>query len=255
MERTLNQHDIFNDSAFDLDALEHAVSYQRWVADTVKPWLGSRILEVGAGSGNMSRWLPLRERLILTEPDQGLRRVLGRRMADRFGEDARLTITDFDPEIGDVDVFVGERLDTAVSFNVMEHIRDDLGAVRNLAKLLDAGQNPGRKRIVLFVPAHQWAFGSLDAAFDHERRYSRRSLEELLISASPKADITIRHFNAVGLIGWIVAGRLLRRDGISPAAIRAFEVLCPIVRRIDRVLHGGMHLGLGQSLVGVAEWG
>src|SRR5262245_37150543 len=54
---------------FELEALNQATEYQRWVTDTVMPYLGERILELGAGVGNLSRWLPVKERLILTETE------------------------------------------------------------------------------------------------------------------------------------------------------------------------------------------
>lgn len=241
-------------SDFDLDELENAVRYQRWVAAAAMPWLGSRILEVGAGTGNMSRWLPIRDRLILTEPDDRLRALLTEKCTEWAHDGSLVSVVPFSPEADPVDRFADERIDTVVSFNVMEHVADDVGALRNLVRLLDLGHDKGLKRLVMFVPAHPWAYGSLDTAFGHERRYSRAGLRKLLVSVAPRATVTLRHFNVIGLPGWLVTGRVLRRTSIPPFSIRAFEAICPIVRPIDDFLHARLRLALGQSLIAVAEW-
>ncbi len=46
---------------FELESLSKARNYQRWMYESVAPHLGVSILELGAGIGNMSQWLPKRE--------------------------------------------------------------------------------------------------------------------------------------------------------------------------------------------------
>ena len=53
---------------FELESLREAINYQRWIVDMISPFLGNSILEIGAGIGNISRWLPVRQRLVLCEP-------------------------------------------------------------------------------------------------------------------------------------------------------------------------------------------
>ena len=71
---------------------------------------------------------------------------------------------------------------------------------------------------------------------------------------APQARITLRHFNAVGLAGWILNGRLLKKESIGVGSIRAFERICPWVSKIDDVLHQKLSLPIGQSLLCVLEW-
>ena len=40
---------------FELALLARAIEYQHWIADTVRPLLGARILEIGSGIGNRPR--------------------------------------------------------------------------------------------------------------------------------------------------------------------------------------------------------
>ena len=240
--------------AFDLDELEYAERYQRWVTAAVLPYLGSRILEFGSGTGNMSRWLPRRERLILTEPDEHLRARLVERCREYRLGPPLVSVEAFDPESELPERFADERIDTAVSFNVLEHIRNDAAVLTRLAALLRGTSAPGPRRLVLFVPAHQWAYGTLDTAFGHERRYSGVGLRRLLNSVAPDAAISVRYFNLLGLPGWFILGKILRRDTISPRSIRAFERICPVYRPVDDFLHQRLRVPAGQSLIGVAEW-
>jgi hypothetical protein len=153
-----------------------------------------------------------------------------------------------------LDHLVAEDLDTIVSFNVMEHIEDDTGAFRALSEILLRGSGPWPRRLVSLVPAHMWAYGTLDEEFDHHRRYNRAGLRRLLRRIAPGASISVRHFNVFGLPGWIVAGRLLRQRRISPATVRIVEAITPVTRRVVDALQTRLHLPLGQSLIAVVRW-
>jgi SAM-dependent methyltransferase len=239
---------------FELRSLASARNYQAWVFRKVEPFLGKRILELGAGIGNMSRWLPLRERLILTESEPALCEMLRDSLADRAA-DPRVTTQSFDLAKSDLAPYIAENLDTIVSFNVLEHIEDDAAALARLCEILRASKAPGPKRLVTFVPAHSWAYGAMDKSFGHYRRYSRGSLGSILKSVAPEAKHTFSYFNVVGLAGWIVNGRILGKSQIGMGSIDAFERLCPIVSPIDDLLHKHLKLPMGQSLVSVVEWG
>src|SRR5678809_1721825 len=63
--------------------------------------------------------------------------------------------------------------DTAICLNVIEHIRDDVQAFRNLSAVL----TPGGRAIIL-VPNVPFLYSPLDAAVGHYRRYTRRLLAE-----------------------------------------------------------------------------
>src|SRR5215831_14574385 len=67
----------------ELDAMALATNYRRWIMESFKPFLGKRILEVGAGAGSFSEML-LRERpqsLTILEPSDNLFSSLNKRLA------------------------------------------------------------------------------------------------------------------------------------------------------------------------------
>jgi SAM-dependent methyltransferase len=235
---------------FELAALRGAVNYQRWVIDAVSPYLGERILELGAGVGTMSRRLPLRQRLVLSEVEPGLLPLLRAEVRERFGDDSRVAVIPMDLRADMPAGIAAAELDTIVSFNVLEHIENDVEVLRRLAALLRRSASPGPRRIVSFVPAHRWAYGSFDRVYGHFRRYTAASFGVFAAEACPDFRLETRYFNAFGLPGWVLFGRLLQRQSIGAGALRWFERLCPYIRPADDLLHR-LGLPLGQSLIAV----
>lgn len=236
---------------FELEALRKALNYQRWVADAVAPYLGERILEIGSGLGSMSRWLPVRKRLVLTECEPMLLEELRASAERQFHGDTRVAVIAADVARELPRELDAEEFDTVVSFNVLEHVPDDVGAVARLARLLERSGTPGKRRIVSFVPAHPWAFGTIDATYGHVRRYSAGMFADLARKACPGTSFEARYFNVFGLPGWLLMGRILRRSTIDVRAVDAFERLCPYIRGLDDAMHKYLKLPLGQSLLAV----
>src|SRR5205823_13545015 len=52
-----------------LERMAAAPHYNRWMFDRLRPWVGRRVLEIGAGIGNMSAFLVDRERVVLTDTE------------------------------------------------------------------------------------------------------------------------------------------------------------------------------------------
>jgi SAM-dependent methyltransferase len=123
-----------------------------------------------------------------------------------------------------------ERFDTVVCLNVIEHVLDDVGALRNVRDALA----PGGRAIVL-VPQGPGIFGTLDEVLGHRRRYTEASLRRLALDAGlePKE---ILPFNRVGTPAWWLNGKLLRRRHFGLAQIAALNVLTPLFRLLERVL-------------------
>jgi len=234
---------------FELAALEKAVRYQQWIIATIQPYLGKRILELGAGIGNMSRWFTSADRLILTETDVDLLQLLKSRIHTWPAHSAEITVESLNLATQNFNLFAAENIDTIVSFNVLEHIQDDLAVIKNAAELLRQSQAPGPKRIITFVPAHRWAYGVMDKAVGHYRRYTREMFKKIHQNAMPDANLILQPFNFTGLFGWFVNGRLLQRKSAGSKVINIFEKICPLIQWIDRIVIGKMKIPLGQSLL------
>lgn len=240
---------------FELDSLAEARNYQRWVFDAVRPFLGRRILEVGSGIGNMSQWLPADELLVLTETDAQLVELLRERVPSYFGaRAANVRIHQLELGAGDPgeSAIQGYGLDTIISFNVLEHIENDRGAIAHLLDVLRASPSAER-RLVSFVPAQAWALSDLDRYYGHFRRYSRAGIRELSRDLAPEARLTITPFNALGLAGWVWSTMILRQTKIDKRSVRTYDAICRYTRGADDFLCRTLRYPLGQSFVWVLE--
>lgn len=213
-----------------LDVLAGTPNFNRWMADTVRPFLGGVVMEIGAGIGNLTRHLaPRRRRYVASDIDPEHLARLRNRLHHRPNlETVRCDLTsaaDFAPYAG--------QMDTVVCLNVLEHIEDDLGGLRNLLSML----KPEGTAVVL-VPQGQWAYGTLDRALGHERRYTRRELVQRMEQAGFMVERVIE-FNRVSLPGWFLSGRILRRSTFSRFQLAVFDRLVWLWRRIDRFLPWG----------------
>ena len=207
-----------------LDSLAGTKCFNRWMADTVRPLVGTRVLELGAGIGNMTQHLA-RGRKIYVASDIDEEHIA--RLRVRFRGRPNLEVrrcdlcdaTDFQPLLGS--------FDSVVCLNVVEHVEDDLGALRNIFSAL----KPGGRAIIL-VPQDQKAYGTLDEVLGHFRRYSEAQLRARMEEAGFEVEHLL-HFNRVTRPGWRFNGQLLKRRSFGRFQLKVFDTLVPLWRRID----------------------
>lgn len=232
--------DVYRESGPEmLDRLSAAVEFNAWMADTIRPYLGRSVLEIGAGIGNLTRLLiARRQRYIATDIDGEHLSRLEARFQNRPGFSARYC------DLSDPGDFAAlrEAVDTVVCLNVVEHIEDDQRALRNIASALE----PGGRAIIL-VPQGQWAYGAIDKALGHYRRYSAAELRERVERAGFTCEEMIE-FNRISLPGWYLHGKLLGQARVSGWGLRVFDRLVWLWRRVDRYLPWGP-----TSLIAVAR--
>jgi glycosyltransferase involved in cell wall biosynthesis len=196
-----------------LARLNRAPRFTRWMAETIKPYVGERVLEIGAGTGNLTENLVPRSFYMASDINsQYLSRLEKLRQTRPY---LRVQRTDAAQQ----DTYPAEQFDTVVCLNVVEHLHDDVGALRNIRHALDE-------------PA---LFGSLDKVLGHYRRYTR----EQLIRACEDAGFTIQtllKFNRIGAPGWWWNGKVLKRETFGLWQMKLLNWLVPFVRPIDRFL-------------------
>jgi SAM-dependent methyltransferase len=226
-----------------LEIMQAAPRYNRWQYRRVAPYLGRRICEVGSGIGNMSDLIldSAPERLVLTDTDSYYCEALRQRFRER-PQVVVETLTLPDKAAGDR--FGKFDLDTVVALNVVEHIADDIEALRSIAAML----RPHGRAVVL-VPALPALYGSLDQALGHQRRYTRESLTSHMQKAGFRVE-RVFYFNLVGTFGWWLNARVRKAPRIPVGQLRYFDKLVPILRTEDL-----MPLPFGQSLIAVGAVG
>jgi len=220
-----------------LERLAGARNYNRWLTDRLQRWVGRRVLEIGAGLGNMSEFVLDRERVVLSDTDP----YYLTRLRERFGRRPNVRVAELRLPDGNAAV-AGERLDTIICLNVVEHIPDDVGSLVAMRALL---QPAGR--LVLLVPALPRIYGALDEALGHVRRYTPRELREKYDRVGFRV-AHLEYFNLFGIPGWWFAGRVLRRRIIPAGSLGLYDALVPLFR-LERFLPWR----LGQSLIAIGE--
>jgi SAM-dependent methyltransferase len=100
--------------------------------------------------------------------------------------------------------FPADSFDLAVSLDVIEHLEDDLGALREMRRTVTPGGS-----LLLTVPAYPWLWSGHDEINHHHRRYTRRSLE-LVAEQSGWEQVRTTYFNSLLLPAAIIL-RVLER--------------------------------------------
>lgn len=122
----------------------------------------------------------------------------------------------------------GERYDVITLLDVVEHLDDDLGALRNAKALLKPGGS-----LVVTVPAYRWMWSRHDDLCHHRRRYTRGEVEVLLRSAGLEPDY-VTYFNCrLFPLAWAVRSwRKWTRDTTSEEMALPSPGVNSLLRRI-----------------------
>jgi len=219
-----------------LDNLDGADNYAGWIFELIEPYLGHEVLEVGAGHGTFTEMLARTAKRVVAS-DLSERCVS--RLRERFSGEESVEILH-----GSIDSAGAHGpFDSVILINVLEHIEDDDGALRELGRLLRPGG-----RAVLWVPAFSLLYSDFDRKIGHYRRYRRPELRTQLSRAG--YDVRdIRYVNAVGAVAWLVLARLLRRTPTHGTPVKVFDrYFVPQLKRLER----RWQPPFGQSVLAVA---
>jgi SAM-dependent methyltransferase len=221
-----------------LSRLARAPRFNAWMADTIRGYCRDAVLEIGCGSGNLTRRLIPRDRYVASDINPHYLEALEAQLGDRpYLETSYCDVTNLSTFPS-----AGRAFDTVVCLNVVEHVKSDRVALTNIrSALVDGGT------AVILVPQGQWNFGTLDTVLGHHRRYSRASLDQ----AATAAGFLVREifeFNRIGTVAWFLNGRILRRRTFGLFQIWMLDRLTPFFRLIDRFLPWS-----GLSLIAILE--
>lgn len=210
-----------------LGAIENAVTFNRWMYESVKPWIGERVVELGVGHGNISRFIREHDEVLLTDYRMDYLEQLYERWQHRFG----LRIAKLDMTLReDYEQLRTFAPDTVVFLNVLEHIEDDRAVLQSLFETVPPGC-----RIVVLVPYNPRLFSDFDRDLGHFRRYSRGELEAKM----REAGLDVEHqfyFNKAGVLAWYVTNTLGRQRALKPWQMSLYDKLTPLFRVLDKVL-------------------
>lgn len=204
-----------------LEDLVEAENYRRWLVDLALPYLGDDPLEVGSGLGHYAAdWAAAGvARWTASEADESRLH----RLQQRFAGDPVVSVRELAVPIEE-----SAEHSAVVAYNVLEHIPDDVGALKAFAGLLRQGG-----RVVLVVPAFPGAMSRFDRAIGHQRRYRRASLRRVTEAAGLNVEV-LRHVNSIGLFGWYIVVKGLRTQPKAGLMLTVYDRgVVPWLRRIE----------------------
>ena len=155
------------DGAEILDRMNRAPRFNRWMADVIRPYVGDRVLEIGAGTGNMSLQLMPRTVYWATDLNPHYLEYLATLRSTRPYMRVAYTHAEQAETLP-----AGQDFDTVVCLNVVEHVADDVAALRNVYSALAEGG-----RAVILVPCGPELYGTLDEVLGHFRRYTEEPVD------------------------------------------------------------------------------
>lgn len=209
-----------------LEAMTEAVNYNKFLIDLVLKQLGPknrtkvRILDFGAGSGTYAKLLKDHDIIVdCLEPDETLQKELKKNGFKVFT---------------DINKVPADTYDLIYALNVFEHIEDDFAEVRKLRNVLKKSG-----RLLIYVPAYQLLYSSMDKLVGHHRRYRTGRLKKMANQAQLKIN-TVLYYDPVGF--WAaLTYKVIRGKGVlSAGSVRTYDKyafpfsksLHPITKRI-----------------------
>lgn len=221
------------------------INYNKWVFENIRPYLGDRIIDIGAGLGNFLPYL-LNKELIITID---VLDIFIDNLRRQYGSHANVRI--FKCDIQDdniIQIAHPYNIDTVICNNVLEHVRDDLIALKNINAILN---NKGN--LILVLPAFQLLYSRWDKAIGHFRRYNYKDIKDKLNEAN--FDIQANFYmNIMGFFGWFLNGKILRNTPTKSSLVERQAVffdryLVNPLRRLESIFHPWF----GQSLIVIAK--
>jgi SAM-dependent methyltransferase len=222
----------------ELELFAAARNWKSYVAASLRPYMGPRVLEVGAGIGANVPALftgPVREWVAL-EPDADQARQISDAVAAGKLPPTTRVVTGTLQTLEDTRPF-----DAILYIDVVEHIERDADELRLATQRLAPGG-----RLIVLVPAHQFLFSPFDAAIGHYRRYSRATLRAI---APPDCRIEmLRMLDSVGFFAALANRTVLRATMPTPRQIQVWDrLMVPLSRWLDPLTA----YSFGKSIVAV----
>lgn len=229
-------------SGSELEIFEQARNWKRYVAEKVQPYLGKKVLEVGAGMGSFTAHLcsGREQQWVCLEPDSDLAEKIEQKVQKGILRSC-------------CEVFVGKAVnlpmfhlfDTILYLDVLEHIDDDKSEIQEACKHLS-----GNGYLVILSPAHNFLFTPFDESIGHFRRYNRTTL----INRVPAGLrlVSLKYLDSVGILT-LLANRLFLKSKMPTQNQIQFwdRTIVPFSKFLDPLTG----FRIGKSILGIWQKG
>ncbi len=220
-----------------LENLESAKQYRRWLISLASELFKNEVFELGSGIGLYAREILAADdtkqisKYHVTEIDDESLMIL----RERFKDEQRVKIHNLNFELQ-----IGQNANSFLSWNVLEHINDDVAALKLANKVCIPGSS-----VFALVPAMPFAYSKFDRELHHFRRYTKTELLSKAKLAGLK-EVEVHYVNGIGILNWYVFVKVLNLRPKNNLLLKIYDqVVVPVQVMIERKIG----LPFGQSLV------
>ncbi|MDR0705256.1 MAG: glycosyltransferase [Planctomycetaceae bacterium] len=209
-------------------------SLRRYYHDIVRrslPYLGNNILELESHVGLVSRLLPQREQLVVSDHREECVRFL----ENLYDGNAVVSVIRLDPDSespSDTPIPNNE-FDSVLYVHGLQKTEHDAAALKRIYNMLRPGGN-----VILVVPQYPSLFCELDKTLGYRRRYTKRNLGQLCQETGFRI-VQCRSIHVAAYFSWLINGVFFRRTGIGKVQLKILNMLTPISGLLSLLLPGG----------------
>lgn len=223
-----------------MEILSSMDNYYSWIGGEIKKHSGKRVLEIGCANGNLLSLFLDKDLVIGADYSKDYLDQIKK----RFGNRKNFKTIFFDATDSKAALELRKyKLDTIITMNTFEHIKDDSLAFKNAYSILEKNG-----KMIVFVPAGMWLYSILDYEGGHYRRYTKRELRKKLESTGYKIE-KINYINVAGALGWYANHTLMKKRIYSPGTFKIYNSLVPLFKLTESVIKPPF----GLSLIAVAR--
>ena len=223
----------------ELQLFENARNWKSYYGSFLRPYLGKKVAEIGAGLGGTTTALcsSKQDEWLCVEPDEALIKETENKINDgQLPSSICKTFCGYSGQLKD-------KYDSILYIDVIEHIENDSAELQVASGLLRHGGH-----LLIIVPAHQFLFSPFDKMIGHFRRYNKKSLK----SALPES-VRIKklyYLDSVGYFASLINKLFLKQKMPTLKQIQFWDkTLVPLSKIADRLLF----FRFGKSLLLIAE--
>ena len=208
-----------------ISELDKARRFTIWLGDTIRPFVGDRILEIGSGVGSIANQFIPRDLYVAGEVNPNYLTYL---RSYALGK-PYLHVMELDPAKPDLFRGLEQQFDTVIMLNILEGVDDPVATLRAAYNSLCEGG-----KVVIQAPQGKKRFGTLDSERGRRTRFEAAELQSLLEAAGFKVE-QVGDFNRMSVPGWLLNGKLLKRKRFSRLQLKVLDTLLPMIKGFDRV--------------------
>jgi glycosyltransferase involved in cell wall biosynthesis len=210
-----------------LNNLTGTPRYLNWLAETLRPHIGSEVLEIGAGIGNITgRLIGKRTIYVAAEKDPLHLHAL----KNRFLRTPNVVVRRIDPANPADFASLDGCFDTALCLNVLEYSEDPSGVIGSLRTTLKS-----EGALIVLAPNCSGMFGTLDRSLGHLRRFDAAELRHILEQQGFSVE-KVYSINKAGVPTWWLYSRALGLKHINKPVLKLFDQTVWFWSLIDRLL-------------------